>query len=176
MDEQSDFCFESHIDDSFMLLLDEKMTKYQPSFEAEWLPIAWKVRNRKLKPMKKLNVYKDAPEIIRLRMEIIASFCHKFNFKFRFYPLLVNIQTKYEEWTFDYLKPVIKLKHANRWKKGYHNQKKFTKVVFALFYILNHEIFTYSDTGTEVDRQLGMLSLDNVMVHSQDDMVEYNLS
>lgn len=156
MDEQRDFCFENHIDDSFNLL-DEKMTKYQPCFEAEWLPIAWKVKNRKLKPMKKLNLYKDAPEIIRLRMEIIASFCHKFSFKFRFYPLMVIIQTKNDEWIFDYAKPIIKLKHANRYKRGYHHQKKFSKVVFTLFYILHHEIFTYSNTGTDVDRQLDRL-------------------
>ncbi|SDF33619.1 hypothetical protein [Sporomusa acidovorans] len=156
MDEQSEFYFENHVDNSFKLL-DEKMTKYQPCFEAEWLPIAWKVRNRKLKPMKKLNLYKDAPEIIRLRMEIVASFCHKFSFKFRFYPLMVIIQTKYEEWIFDYSKPIIRLKHANRCQRGYHNQKKFTKVIFALFYILNHGMFTYSNTGTEVDRQLDIL-------------------
>jgi len=87
-------------------------------------------------------------------MEIIAAFCIKHEFLFRFYSLILIIHSKGDEWNFDYTKTIIKLRHTNHRGEGDHLQKKFPKVIFVLYYILEYDKFLYCNDGDVVHKYL----------------------
>jgi len=155
MNDEDNLYFETYLEYSLSFPESKKEILHEKcKIEEEWLPLAWKVKSRKLKFLRKLDLYTNALQAIRQRMEMIAAFSIKHEFRFRFYPLIVIIHSKGDEWNFDYTKTTIKLRHTNRRGEGVHLQKKFSKVIFALYYILEHDKFLYCNDGDVVHKYL----------------------